>query len=83
MSLPLWQELLAGGFIKGENALKILGVSIYCGETEIRTNVGDVLVFFIVVTECCESDADAFRDVTLLFVALEVISYCITSQSNS
>ena len=53
-SSPLWQELLAGGFIKGENAVKILGVSIYCGVTKIRANVGDVLVFFIVVTECCD-----------------------------
>ena len=54
LSLPLWQELLAGGLIKGENAVKILGVSIYCGVTEIRTNVGDVFVFFIAVTECCD-----------------------------
>lgn len=53
-SLPLWQELLVGGFIKGENAVKILGVSIYCGVTKIRAKVGDVLVFFIVVTESCD-----------------------------
>lgn len=79
--MPLWLELLAGGFIKGENAVKIPGVSIYTSVT----NVVNVWFFYCdyFLLSVVTSDVDAFRNVTLLLFALEVISYCIKSYSYS